>query len=270
MKFVEPKVYKIGETSIRYDALRQVMSEFGPEAEDWLNNKVDISYTPYVLGNMTEGELLIETAGRICYKSYAPGLNPNVTKIREDSKEYFENVLKKGDGSILEHSQISFAILNVSRVFTHELVRHRVGVAYSQESQRYVRPIELLITTIDGKETPEEKAVYESIESMYNIAVKNIDWDKLSFDEKKRQTSRLRRKLPNGIATNIIFTANLRALRWLIEARTDPGAEIEIRYVFNIIAEMMIQDYPLVFGDFEKTKLEDGTFSYKPKLRSKV
>src|ERR1700674_2534763 len=77
--------------------------------------------------------------GRACYRSWEPGLNPNVTRVRTDQREYFENLLRSAHGSVLEHASYSFALRNVSRVFTHELVRHRAGSAFSQESLRYVR-----------------------------------------------------------------------------------------------------------------------------------
>ena len=85
------------------------------------------------------GELLLEFGGRACYRSWEPGLNPNVSRIRTDRREYFANILRSGHGSVLEHANYSFAFRNVSRVFTHELVRHRAGSAFSQESLRYVR-----------------------------------------------------------------------------------------------------------------------------------
>ena len=42
-------------------------------------------------------------------------------------------------GSAFEHAYWCFVVWNVSRSLTHELVRHRAGMAYSQESLRYVR-----------------------------------------------------------------------------------------------------------------------------------
>ncbi len=62
------------------------------------------------------GELLVEFAGRACYRSWEPGLNPNVTRIRTDTREYFANILRSGHGSVLEHANYSFAMRNVSRV----------------------------------------------------------------------------------------------------------------------------------------------------------
>lgn len=76
-------------------------------------------------------ECLVETAGRLCYMSFPkprPGGNP----------AYIQHILEAGHGSVLEHANFSFVIEGVSRSLTHELVRHRAGVAYSQLSQRYV------------------------------------------------------------------------------------------------------------------------------------
>jgi thymidylate synthase (FAD) len=88
---------------------------------------------------VTGGEKLTEIMGRLCYKSFGTELNPNVTKVREGNAPYIENVLKVKHGSVIEHASVSFILTNVSRILTHELVRHRAGTAFSQESQRFVR-----------------------------------------------------------------------------------------------------------------------------------
>ncbi|MEK6911610.1 MAG: thymidylate synthase (FAD), partial [Candidatus Thermoplasmatota archaeon] len=61
-----------------------------------------------------------------------------------------------------------------------------------------------------------------------------------------------------------------RTLRWVIEMRTDPAAEVEIRMVFDQVAQICTRDYPLIYGDFASTDLPDGTKSWRPSLRSKV
>lgn len=48
-----------------------------------------------------------------------------------------EHVVGYGHLSVLEMDWWVFGIENVSRIFTHQLVRKKVGVAYSQESMRY-------------------------------------------------------------------------------------------------------------------------------------
>lgn len=83
--------------------------------------------------------LLIALAGKRCYMSFEVGLNPNVTKIRQDYVEYFDNVLASGHGSVLEHSVFNFAIEGISRVFTAEMNRHRAGWAISEGSLRFIR-----------------------------------------------------------------------------------------------------------------------------------
>ncbi|MGQ0798033.1 MAG: FAD-dependent thymidylate synthase [Methanobacteriota archaeon] len=208
-----------------------------------------------------------------CYESYEPRLNPNVTRIRGSPKEYFENIIRSGDGSILEHGWQSFALIGISRIASHEIVRHRVGTAISQESLRYVRPREIRFWIPDELAEDQAEAMrlaVEHAESAYRKLEDQIPWDKLPMQDKKRLTSALRRILPDGIATNMIWSANHRTLRWLIEMRTDPAAEVEIRIVFNQIADICIRDYPYLYGDFTATVLPDGTRSFKPALRSKV
>lgn len=270
VSFVEPRVIKLAETRVDHSAAKAVMREYGATAEKWLSSRA----TKWT----SDAEQLIEMAGRVCYRSFGTGLNPNVTQIRTESKDYFENVLKKGDGSILEHATVTFALMWVSRVFTHELVRHRVGTAFSQESLRYVRMKEAQIPRWSGWLPVEISAdtrrsiedAFRDVEHAYLGIQAKIPWDKMNFDQKKKVTSAIRRILPQGIATVIIFTANHRTLRWLIEMRTDPSAELEIRQVFGKVARICIKDFPLLYSDFKEITQKDGTSSFKPTLRSKV
>lgn len=261
MVSIEPRVIKLAETRLIPEGVQDFADHYG--AVDWLKRATE--------SKANESEFLIELAGRACYKSYGVGLNPNVTKIRENSRDYLTNVLEKGDGSILEHATVTFAFLNVSRIFTHELVRHRAGTAISQESLRYVRPREIKMWIPPDLESvsKEFQDAAEEIEKQYHELESKFDWDKMPFEQKKRVTSALRRILPDGIATNIIWTANHRTLRWVIEMRTDPSAEVEIRKVFGQVAAICIRDYPLLYSDFSKAQLPDETWRYTPKF-SKV
>src|SRR2546427_6656027 len=264
MKAVKPLVIKIGETIVDRSALREVLNAIGVS---------DAGRDRFLTTHGTDGQTLVEFAGRICYESYEPGLNPNVTRIREDPSDYFKNILIRGDGSILEHSYISFALLNISRGCSHEIVRHRVGTAISQESLRYVRPPQIKFW-VPEELSEEQKAAMgkavESAEKAYRELEGGIDWDRLPMDQKKRLTSALRRILPDGLATNMIWTANHRSLRWVIDMRTDPSSEVEIRMVFDQVAEICVRDYPDLYQDFSAKSLPDGTKSWKPALRSKV
>jgi len=263
MKHTKPVVIKIGETRADPDGIRQMLKTLGVSEEGMKR----FDQMP------ANGETVMELAGRMCYQSFELGLNPNVTRIRQDSRQYFENLLRKGDGSVTEHATVSFAILNISRVATHELVRHRVGVGISQESLRYVRIRELKFWLPDEL-TDHQKLIMQSAvedsEKKYRELDQTIPWDTLPMDQKKRLTSAMRRILPDGLATNLVWTANHRTLRWVIEMRTDSAAEVEIRMVFDQIAQICKRDYPYLYQDFERTVLPDGTGCWKPSLRSKV
>ncbi len=160
---------------------------------------------------------------------------------------------------------------------THELVRHRAGTAISQESLRYVRQKELRMTLVPGSELAnmedreELTRALEEIERQYLAMAEMHIRQEMSFDAKKAWTSALRRMLPDGIATNIVWTANHRTLRWVLEMRTAPGAEVEMRYVFNQVGKILKRDHPLLYGDFETKPHEDGVGAqWIPRLRSKV
>ena len=273
MKWVEPKVYKFGESRINRDEATRFLDAIG--AHEWVQSQSWFKATTE--GEVHAAEAITEIAGRSCYKSFGVGLNPNISRVRQDTKEYLANVLEKGDGSIFEHAVAHWIFQDVSRVFTHELVRHRAGVAISQESLRYVRPTELRMTLVPGSELSRMKnledlsraleANYATYEELASATIR----DDMKFDEKKAWTSALRRMLPDGIATTIVWSANHRTLRWVLEMRTAPGAEVEMRYVFDKVGDILVRDYPLIYQDFTKKPHADGVgHQWIPQIRSKV
>ena len=111
----------------------------------------------------------------------------------------------------------------------------------------------------------EFKAVVEQAERNYRDLESSYDWEGMNFDAKKRVTSALRRVVPDGMATSIIWTANHRTIRHVITMRTAEGAEVEIRFVFDKVARLMKSRFPLIYRDFEYTELDDKTWSWRPK-----
>lgn len=216
----------------------------------------------------SNAEILIEMMGRLCYRSFSEEANANLTRVRKDSSEYLQNIIQQGHGSVLEHAYFSFIFSGVSRVFTHELVRHRVGVAISQESLRYVR----ISFTEENCYIPIAIRENEEALDLYISAVKNMyenykkieglfDFSKMSFSEKKKITSALRRLLPEGHLTTIGWTANIRTLRHVIELRTSVHAEEEIRNVFRDVYYVMRQKCPNLF--FDAIENEEGEIKFR-------
>lgn len=258
MRRVEPKVFLVGEPSIcqgMEDYLRHIDTSWGPSG-------------PY-----NDAQVILEFMGRLCYCSWEPGMNANVKKIREDSAEYLANVIKSGHGSVLEHGQTSWVFADVSRVFTHELVRHRAGAAYSQESLRFVRLTDLgLWLPPEVQERPEVRILFEkTFRDLEQLQVElaktfKLDEEGVKFSEKKKYTSAMRRVAPIGLATTIGASFNFRALRHIIEMRTAGGAEAEIRLVIDQVARIAKSHWPAIFGDYG----QDETGAWVPGLARKV
>src|SRR6478736_3660151 len=250
-----PEVFLIARPSIDIEGMSRYLSDVG--GESWLKRRLEESG-----GDPNGGELLVEFGGRACYRSWEPGLNPNVSKVRTDQREYFANILRSAHGSVLEHANYSFAIRNCSRVFTHELVRHRAGSAFSQESLRYVRLTDIGFRVPPALEPVRQQvlAIVEQLEEFQVSAASElgIDDDGVPFHVKKEVTSALRRLAPIGLSTDIVWTANVRTLRHVIEMRTAPGAEEELRLVFDKVARKMLDEAPLLFQDF--VRQEDGSW----------
>ena len=226
-------VYLIAEPRIDFDELNKFL-----DGRDWIAD-----------ANATDAELLCEIYGRLCFDSFDAHNNQNITRTRKGNKEYLANIIKSGHHSVLEHSSVSFVFEGVSRVMTHELVRHRVGCAVSQESLRYVRLDPSRIQFVGDDETIDLHGAFYSIVQEYKRLTDSLDWEAMNNYEKKEASSLLRRLLPQGIATTIGWSANFRALRHVINLRTSPAAEAEIREVFNEVKRIVVEKYPNVFGD---------------------
>jgi thymidylate synthase (FAD) len=250
-----PTVFLIARPSIDLEGMRGYLEDIG--GESWLERRLGEAD-----GAPNGGELIVEFGGRACYRSWEPGLNPNVTKVRTDQREYFANILRSAHGSVMEHANWSFALRNVSRVFTHELVRHRAGSAFSQESLRYVRLTDIGFRVPPALEPVREQvlSIVEQLEEFQVSAAEKLGIDKegVPFHVKKEVTSALRRLAPIGLSTDILWTANARTLRHVIEMRTAEGAEEELRLVFDQIARIMQAEAPGLFQDF--TRQDDGAW----------
>jgi thymidylate synthase (FAD) len=255
LRETSPEVFLVARPAVDLAGMRGYLESVG--GQSWLERRLEETG-----GEPNPGEQLVEFAGRVCYRSWEPGLNPNVSRIRTDQREYFANILRAQHGSVLEHANFSFAFRNVSRVFTHELVRHRAGSAFSQESLRYVRLTDIGFRVPPALEPVRDQVVHliEQLEEFQVSAADKlgIDDEGIPFHLKKEVTSALRRLAPIGLSTDILWTANVRTLRHVIEMRTAPGAEEELRLVFDQIARLMKSEAPNLFQDFSRD--EDGTW----------
>jgi len=224
--------------------------------DDWKQGRAE---------GLSGAECLVSMFAKMCYRSLVLGKNTNVTSTR-NIRANLESVIKSGHGSVWEHVSLNFITTDCSRVFTHELVRHRVGVAYSQTSGRYCAIDDHLDLVFPPDHlTDEIRELLEAHRRTTITTAKNLQ-DRLipvgaDFATKKMMTSMIRRIAPNGQTNEIAWSANLRALRHMIEMRTSHHAEWEIRLVFNQVADIVKERWPmLMFGS--KVEVVDGLAEY--------
>jgi thymidylate synthase (FAD) len=220
---------------------------------------------------LPDSSQLCKTAGQLCYASFGPRRTTN-----EKAAAYFERLTSAGHGSVLEHANFSFLLYGISRSVTHELVRHRAGVGFSQISQRFVSGSVLRFV---------ERPEYQDDEEMHGLFVERADRAAAEYremadrllgrqeggdsmlsadyktDARKKVQQTARSLLPNETEAPMVFTGNVRALRHIVEMRADAHAESEIRNLAVRIFLCLVRADPILFGDYEIGTLPDGTFT---------
>jgi thymidylate synthase (FAD) len=258
-----PSVYVLGRQTVDDTELNRFLADHGVS---WQTD------------SEVAGEVLTETAGRVCYMSFAkprPGGNA----------AYLTHIKEVGHGSVLEHAVWNLLITGVSRSLTHELVRHRAGFGYSQLSQRYVDEsvAEYVEPDIIAND-PELHAIWlETVKQSHTAYIKLSEAlnakladpaaaaaamlppnaDRTTRRKAARQAARS--VLPNATETKIFVTANARALRHFMEMRGSVHAEPEIRKLADAILDVLQKDSPNLFSDYDRVPLPDGTCELKTK-----
>jgi len=244
----EPQVYIITRPTLDLKQIERFLSSLNLK---WLRTS-----------GATEAEELIEFSGRVCYLSFGEKQSPR------SNGEYIRNLITSGHESVLEHASWSLLLTNISRAFTHQLVRHRVGIAFSQLSQQYhdegeaqfVMPTELA-------SFPEARAVWEahsqSSTRAYELLKSLLANDSgLAMNPKERNRmirSAARSVLPNSTETKIVMTANARAIRHFLKIRGNILGDYEMRLVAARILNIVKAEAPGVFYDFKVHHLPDGS-----------
>ena len=179
------EVFRIGHTVVDREEVQRWMDFLGANEFEVPDDET-----------ITNPALLIALAAKRCYMSFQAGLNPNVTRIRKEYGEYFDNILKSGHGSVLEHAVYNMAIENVSRVFTAEMNRHRAGWAISEGSLRFIRFGENIPywcpDSIRGKDVLDQDFVNQVIDEQMHTSTPDVtDGGRVRLDvESKKHLSR--------------------------------------------------------------------------------
>jgi thymidylate synthase (FAD) len=207
----------------------------------------------------TEAERLVEFAGRICYMSFGPRQSPRT------NKEYIANLIRQGHESVLEHVSWTLLLTNVSRAFTHQLVRHRVGFSFSQLSQQYHDESHAGLVLPDGLDDfPDALEAFQAAAKTSRDAYKLILSKLTSAGSQSKESLRAIRSaarsvLLNATETKIVVTANARAIRHFLDVRGAIEGDAEMRMVSKLFYDVVVKDAPALVADFVEEKLSDGS-----------
>ncbi|HLY13968.1 MAG TPA: FAD-dependent thymidylate synthase [Candidatus Limnocylindrales bacterium] len=191
---------------------------------------------------------LIYTACRTCYSELAPdeifrrAVDGQIDPAKQ--RKLIQGVIESGHGSTIEHIVFTFGISGVSRTLSHQLVRHRAGVAFDQQSQRYVTfkgastmlPSTLAEAEAGLRERYEEQ-IEGSMELYGDLVAAGIPGEDARF------------VFPNATRTNLVMTTNLRALIHMSGLRLCTMAQWEIRRLFQLIRHEIFEVSPFL-GSF--------------------
>jgi len=209
-------------------------------------------------------EEIVEAAGRVCYLSFGKHQSPR-TNI-----EYIAHLVEMGHESVLEHVSWGFVLTGVSRAFTHQLVRHRAGFAFSQLSQQYHDERDAtFVEPMDLAAFPAARSAWQTAVTAARTAYREIlgsleGLQARSTPEQKREINRAIRSaarsvLPNATETKIFVTANARAFRHFFRVRGGLVGDEEMRRVSAALLTPLKVEAPALFGDYAIEALADGS-----------
>ena len=169
-----------------------------------------------LLQNTPEPEKLIASAARTCYDSEPKDIEKERALIR--------GLIKSGHESVIEHASASFKLDGVSRVLTHELVRHRL-FSFSQRSQRYVKEdVPSYVTPDVLLNANEEDHKLSAAKKLYDTFMKDSWFLYKNLMERGLKPEDARFVLPNACTTEIVVSGNFRQWRNFLKLRLSTRA----------------------------------------------
>jgi len=202
-----------------------------------------ISFTP-------DAERKVAMAARLCYSPIgAAELEEKLSDTQV--KKLVEKILSMGHFSTLEHASFTFAIEGVSRVLTHQLVRHRIA-SYSQQSQRYVKEHNfeyILPPSVAANAIAKNRfeCLMEEIRKVYGELIA------LGVHQEDARYC-----LANATETKILVTMNVRALFNFFELRCCTRAQWEIRKMAELMLAEVRGVAPILFAKAGPTCISGG------------
>jgi thymidylate synthase (FAD) len=182
-------------------------------------------------------------AYRTAYSSLTPQAIADrigVEKItRQQMLDFIEKRLETGHASPLEHVWFEYAIAGVSRAFSHQFVRHHIGISFEQQSQRYVAfkkgefPYTIPDTVRRAGYAEKMEAAFEQLGELYQEMVDNgVPAEDARF------------LIPNAANTNFKIVVNFLELLHICDLRLCTRAQWEFRQVASQMRAELNRKFP--------------------------
>ncbi len=185
-------------------------------------------------------ERTVALAARLCYSPVSIG------ELREklesaDIEKFLDKIMSLGHHSVLEHVSFTFGIEGISRVTTHQLVRHRIA-SFSQQSQRYVSHKDNFASIVPDSisENDEASRIFDEMSATVHTAYARLVEMGIPPED-------ARYILPNSTETKIIMTMNARELLHFFELRCCERAQWEIRRMSVEMLRLVRRIAPVIF-----------------------
>jgi thymidylate synthase (FAD) len=185
-------------------------------------------------------ERTVALAARLCYSP------TSIDDLREklaasDIESFLDKIMSLGHHSVLEHASFTFGIEGISRVTTHQLVRHRIA-SFSQQSQRYVSHKEEFTSIM-----PDTIAKNSEARQIFAFMSKTVHKAYAQLIEMGIPAEDARYILPNATETKIIMTMNARELLHFFALRCCQRAQWEIRDMSVEMLRLVKKIAPVIF-----------------------
>lgn len=203
-------------------------------------------------------EELVAKAAKLCYSDSS--ISDLIEKVdKQDIQSFIKKIISIGHHSVLEHISFSFGVEGISRVCSHQLVRHRVA-SYSQQSQRYVK----LDKTFEYI-TPDSIKRNISIHNKYKTIMDSLHSAYKDLLDVGIPAEDARFVLPNATETKIFITMNARELLHFFTVRCCNRAQWEIRAMAIEMLKEVKKVSSIVFQkagpNCVQGQCQEGTFS---------
>lgn len=194
-----------------------------------------LSYTP-------EPEKVVALAARLCYSP------SSITELRQklnssDIEPFLDKIMSLGHHSVLEHATFTFGLEGISRVTSHQLVRHRIA-SFSQQSQRYVSHKEEFTSIMPD-------TIADNIEArrIFAFMSETVHKAYAQLVEMGIPPEDARYILPNATETKIVMSMNARELLHFFALRCCQRAQWEIREMAVEMLRLVKKIAPAIFRE---------------------